>query len=79
LVETKTAKSTEDATNVEQDSNVAKTVEDDSKEEAAKPQEDKPVKDVDSHSSVKDGEDGDENEDGDEAEPKPARTLSEGW
>ncbi|CAB4035851.1 EF-hand calcium-binding domain-containing 5-like [Paramuricea clavata] len=77
MVETKTASSEEDATNVEQELNVDKTVEDDSKKGAAKPQEDMPVKDVESHSSVKDEEDGDENEDGDEAEPKPARTSSE--
>ena len=75
-VEAKIPESEENTTNMEQDLDDSKIVENDLKEEMAKPSEDVPVKEFESYLSVK--EEDNENQGGDEPELRPAQTLSEG-
>ena len=69
--------SKEDKTHLEHDLNDDKTVENDLKEETAKPSEDEPVKGSESHMGL--NEDENEGQADDKPDLRPTETLSEGW
>ena len=75
IAETKTPEPEKDTPNVEQDLKEDKTVESESKDKTV---DDKALKNEESQLKINEQKDENKNKDGDDAEPKPAPTLSEG-